>query len=226
MEALRMRKLTLWTFLAVVGIVSYTAYQNGTGNNSPAAANANTGGKTAAPAGGSIYLQRDKRWANDTIGGSGEKFGDVGCTVCCIAMAMEYCGINIDPGQLNKRLKENSGYTDKGWVKWFTTAAVTGNKLTIEMPKKPYSKKIDETLKLRYPVIAKGLTRWSKIPHWVLIVAKDKDGYLIKDPLGDGKKLDKFSKYGDQIQSIRIYKSGSTPKKLVNLSGCEGLFYF
>jgi len=207
MEALNMRKLTLWTLVVVIGIVGYTAFKNRTDNNTPAVTNANTAGKVSTPIGGSIYLQRDKRWANDTIGGSGEKFGDVGCTVCCICMAMEYCGINIDPGELNKRLKENGGYTDKGWVKWFTAAEVTGNKVTIEMPKKPTTEKIDETLKLGYPVIAKGVTRWNKIPHWVLIVAKDGEDYLIKDSLGDGKKLDKFSKYGDDILSIRIFKS-------------------
>ena len=107
-------------------------------------------------------------------------------------MAMEYCGIEIDPGELNKRLKENDGYTDKGWIKWFTTAEVTGNKLIIEMPSEPSTDKIDETLKLGFPVIAKGLTSWSKTSHWVLIVKKDGDDYLIKDPLGNGKKLDKF----------------------------------
>ena len=33
-----------------------------------------------------VYLQRDRAWEADRIGGTGETLGRVGCTVCCLAM--------------------------------------------------------------------------------------------------------------------------------------------
>jgi len=51
-----------------------------------------------------------------------------------------------------------------------------------------------------------------KIPHWVLIVAKAGEDYLIKDPLGDCKHLDKLSMYKSKIHSIRIFKSKTSDK--------------
>src|SRR6186997_253292 len=39
------------------------------------------------------YLQRDRRWAADPIGGSEKPLGAVGCTVCCLSMALAQHGI-------------------------------------------------------------------------------------------------------------------------------------
>ena len=156
-----------------------------------------------------IYLQTDSRWAYERLGGSGEEMRRTGCTVCCISMAMEYCGFKIDPGRLNRLLKVHSGYTTRGWVKWYALSRMTRNKIRIELPDRPSLKLIDATLKEGYPVIAKVLVGGG-ITHWVLIAAKDGDEYLIKDPLGSGKGLEKLSKYDSDILSIRILKSGDS----------------
>ncbi|MHC4388581.1 MAG: cysteine peptidase family C39 domain-containing protein [Planctomycetota bacterium] len=156
-----------------------------------------------------IYLQTDPRWADDRIGGSGEKMSAVGCTVCCICMALEHCGFEVDPGHLNELLKANNGYTRRGWVKWYTLSKLTANKISIELPAKPSFDLIDSTLRDGHTVIAKIFIR-QKIPHWVLIVEKDGDEYLIKDPLGNGKTLEKLSKYKSDIHSIRMLKNKSS----------------
>jgi hypothetical protein len=46
------------------------------------------------------------------------------------------------------------------------------------------------------------------IPHWVLIVGKDGRDYLMRDPLNDGKTLEKLSKYGSDIYGVRIVRPG------------------
>src|SRR5205809_8075672 len=40
-----------------------------------------------------VYLQRDRAWEADRIGGTGETLGRVGCTVCCLAMGLAHFGI-------------------------------------------------------------------------------------------------------------------------------------
>jgi hypothetical protein len=40
----------------------------------------------------------------------------------------------------------------------------------------------------------------------VLIAGKDGTEYLIKDPLGDGTKLDSLSSYNSNIYAIRIVR--------------------
>jgi hypothetical protein len=165
-----------------------------------------------------IYLQTDPRWADDRIGGSGEKMSAVGCTVCCICMALEHCGFEVDPGHLNELLKANNGYTRRDWVKWYTLSELTANKIGIDLPAKPSLDLIDSALRDGHTVIAKILIR-QRIPHWVLIVEKDGDEYLVKDPLGNGKTLEKLSKYKSDIHSIRMLKNKISGTKASTLVG-------
>ncbi|MHC4544741.1 MAG: hypothetical protein ACYSYL_09480 [Planctomycetota bacterium] len=55
---------------------------------------------------GAYFLQTDSRWANDPLGGSGESFSSVGCTICSIAMAASCLGYEITPKVLNSRLTQ------------------------------------------------------------------------------------------------------------------------
>ena len=155
-----------------------------------------------------IYLQTDPRWREERIGGSDETLGAVGCTVCCIAMALEHHGIHVTPAELNARLKAADGYTDRGWVKWHTVSTVTRNAVRIQVPKTPSPQRIDAALAGGSPVIAKVLI--SRVTqHWVLIVGKDGEDYLIKDPLGDGEALERLSKYSSGVQAIRIVRKAA-----------------
>jgi hypothetical protein len=153
-----------------------------------------------------IYLQTDPRWADDKVGGSGEKMRAVGCTLCCVSMALQYCGFAIDPGRLNELLKENNGYTRRGWIRWFAVSKLVDDKISVKIPGKPSAEIIDSTLSSGRPVIAKVMIRPS-VPHWVLIVGKEDGEYLIKDPLGNGSRLEKLSKYKSGVCSIRILKN-------------------
>src|SRR5204863_2140473 len=74
------------------------------------------------------YLQRDKAWAEDRIGGTGESFGRVGCTVCCLAMGLAHFGIQKTPGELNEWLKTDEGYSPRGWLRWETVSKLSARK--------------------------------------------------------------------------------------------------
>lgn len=152
-----------------------------------------------------IYLQNDPRWGDDTIGGSHESLAAVGCTVTSVSMALAHYGITLPPKQLNNLLKQHNGYTRQGWLIWHTIAVITDNKIRVEVPAAPSHALIDAALSARRPVIAKVLLH-NVIPHWVLVVGKAEQDYLIKDPLGNGKTLDKLSKFGSAVYAIRIVK--------------------
>ncbi|MEN8128180.1 MAG: C39 family peptidase [Planctomycetota bacterium] len=152
-----------------------------------------------------IYLQTDPLWADKHIGGSNEKVQNVGCTICCVSMGFAEFGIELKPDRLNMLLKKKHGYTDSGWVIWAAIPTVTDNKVNAEVISKVSYDVIDQAIQRGHPVIAKVYIN-DAIAHWVLIVGKDGIDYLIKDPLGDGKTLEKLSKYDSNIYAIRILK--------------------
>lgn len=153
------------------------------------------------------YLQRDPRWGNETIGGSAERLARVGCTLCSLAMALHHYGAETTPKELNDFLKRNNGYTIRGWLKWESVSGFTGGKVEMDYIGRPGFGRIDGALKNNHPVIAKVYIN-GVIPHWVLIVGKDGNEYLMRDPLGDGRTVGRISDYDSRIYAIRTLKRG------------------
>ena len=151
------------------------------------------------------YVQRDPEWAQDTIASSNETLARFGCMVCSLAMALDHYGIQVTPKSLNDYLKNNGGYTRRGWLKWDSVANISEGRVTLDYLGKASFPKIDSTLAKGEPVIAKVFI--NQTPHWVLIVGKDKTEYLIRDPLGDGKNLRRLSYYHSGLYDIRILKA-------------------
>jgi len=152
-----------------------------------------------------IYLQKDPRWQENLLGGSQETIGQVGCTLCCVSMALAHYDIQLMPDELNERLKENQGYTEQGWLKWHTVSQITRHQTRFVIPSQPRHDLIETALKQGEPVIAKIYLQPTQ-PHWILIVGKQGNDYLVKDPLGDGQTLDPISAINGAIQAIRILK--------------------
>jgi hypothetical protein len=156
-----------------------------------------------------IYLQGDSRWADEKIGGSDEALRAVGCTICCLSMALSQHGITLNPSELNRKLKEHDGFTEQGWIKWDAIAAVSEKRARVELPSQPSHRDIDEALSAGCPVLVKVFLR-PGVHHWVLLVGRDQKEYLMKDPLGDGKSLVPLSSIGSDIYAVRVVrKSGA-----------------
>jgi len=152
------------------------------------------------------YLQRDSRWADDTLGGTLETIARAGCTVCSLAMALDYYGVKVTPKELNDFLKRNDGYTTRGWLKWDSVSKISKGNVTLDYIGEPSFRKIDAALKSNQPVIGKVFIN-RVVPHWVLIVGKEETEYLIRDPLGDGESLRRLSHYGSDLYAIRVLKA-------------------
>lgn len=149
-----------------------------------------------------VYLQRDRAWEADRIGGTGETLRRVGCTVCCLAMGLAHFGIHKTPGELNGWLKTHEGYSPRGWLRWESVSKLTDGKVYVDFRAPLSHETIDAALKARQPVLAKVFIN-RVVTHWVLVVGKE---YLVQDPLGGGSKPDLLSRYSSGVHAIRILK--------------------
>ncbi|MDP2183228.1 MAG: hypothetical protein Q8K99_11755 [Actinomycetota bacterium] len=167
------------------------------------------GGESLAVSGtGSVpyYLQNDPAWAAETLGGSGETMGSAGCTVSCIASGVSALGSPMDPGEVCAALKSADGFTGSGEVIWSAVSEITGGKIRIELPVLSYDV-IDRELSQGRPVITKVMLS-ETVPHWVLIVAKDGQEYLVVDPLNQERRLVRLSERSATIHAIRVLRRG------------------
>jgi hypothetical protein len=152
-----------------------------------------------------FYLQRDPRWKDEAVGGSRESLGQVGCVVASLAMGLSHYGIRMTPAQLNDWLKTNGGYTSRGWLRWNAVARLTAGKVSAEVLPKPTHGHLDAALRGGQPVLVKVLLD-RLIPHWVLVVGKEGQEYLIRDPLGEARDPTPLSSYDSDIYGVRILK--------------------
>lgn len=154
----------------------------------------------------SHYLQADPRWASETIGGSSEPLSAVGCTLCSLAMALNRVGVAIDPPTLNRALKSNAGYTERGWVLWSAVAPASGDRARVHYHSRFDHGTIDRALRQRCLPIVKFILP-GPVPHWVAVVGKSGTDYLVRDPLDPKQKPVPLSKLTTQIQALRCIES-------------------
>src|SRR5213596_3522864 len=94
-----------------------------------------------------VYLQHDRAWEAERIGGTGETLGKVGCTVCCLAMGLAHFGIQQTPKELNEWLKTHQGYSLRGWLRWETVSKLTAGKAYVDFRAPLNHETIDAALK-------------------------------------------------------------------------------
>ncbi|MBJ7257988.1 MAG: C39 family peptidase, partial [Chthoniobacterales bacterium] len=64
------------------------------------------------------FAQNDPRWSWETLGNTPGTLGEEGCAVASAAMVLASYGADLDPGRLNAHLRDNGGFTDRGWLYW------------------------------------------------------------------------------------------------------------
>lgn len=152
------------------------------------------------------FAQADSRWANDRLGPTPGSLGAEGCAVASAAMVLAACGAETDPGHLNKFLKDNGGYTPRGWLHWEKAAEVPGTGAEHAYEADGSHFLIDWNLLRGNPVIVR-LRYPDGITHFVVIVGKQGHEYLVRDPgarHADG--LYYLSEFGSPIEALRFYE--------------------
>ena len=123
------------------------------------------------------YKQTDSRWANVTLGSSGQSIGKIGCATTALAMTESYrTGTTIYPHNMAKKLS----YTSGGAVYW-------PSGYTIITSSNGYLAKIYEALSEGKPVIV-GAKKSNGSQHYVVVTgvrtttALTTSSFLINDP--------------------------------------------
>ncbi len=148
------------------------------------------------------FLQTDKRWANETLGGSGESLKSDGCLVTAAAMALVNLGFKTDPGDLTYRLKAYDGFTSQGWLVWRGLEKATAGKA-----KTYYYKRKDDVVVRSclaagyYPLVKFNLP--SSKTHWVLVVKETDSGFYIRDPMIGSRTPISLASRTSKIDAVR-----------------------
>lgn len=169
---------------------------------------ASSGGKDLhlrLPDDGKTHLQKDKRWAADQLGTSTGTLGSHGCLVSSVAMACSDLGVKLTPQELNQRLKQADGFLPQGWVVWKAIPRVTEGRLTADYHPAASHAVMDKALEQgAYPVVKYFLL--GGIQHWCVIVGKDGQEYLARDPLRDDKEPVKLSELTAKVYALRVIR--------------------
>ena len=190
--------------LLVVGMIGTYFYMKGSNKPSPGAV-ASTGGEKLDLRLKTPYFfgQRDPRWGQMKIGGSGETIAAVGCTLCSLSMGICSLGGDTDPAELNQGLIANDGYTDRGWLIWAAVAKAEPG-MEVKVYEKPNHAAMDEALRAGQIPLVKFWIGMG-VPHWVAVVGKKGKEYLVLDPL-EGEQAIKLSSRTETIESLRVVR--------------------
>lgn len=146
---------------------------------------------------GCYYNQRDSQWGNMFLGGASYLMKDSGCFVTSIAMLASHYGKNVKPNDIASL---PAVFTNQGDIKW---APFSVNGVTISISWES-SGKLDQYLSSG-PVIAQLYSG----QHFIVILRKDGDNYIMNDPfLKDGynKPLSAGGYSTSNITSLRLVK--------------------
>jgi len=152
-----------------------------------------------------FYRQDDDRWGSETIGDTDDTLYAYGCTIASVALAASnLTGAEITPWELEQNLSKVDGFTDRGWLIWGKVQAATDGQVRAVYYDTPNHSDIDGCMETGgYPIVKIKLM--GAIVHWVAIVGRTKDQYLIRDPLY-GSREDgpvELSQRGKDIYSLR-----------------------
>jgi len=150
------------------------------------------------------YAQADARWGEERLGPTDRTLGAEGCAVSSAAMALGHYGVHATPGELNRFLLENGGFTEQGWIYWEAAAEFVPGRVRHAYEDLPSYRLIDWNLWLKNPVIVR-IRRPAGGTHFVLLVGKVGYEYVALDPGAGGRKVF-LSELQSPVEALRFYK--------------------
>jgi hypothetical protein len=150
------------------------------------------------------FAQSDARWGGDTLGPTDRSLAAEGCAVASAAMALGHYGIQTNPGELNRFLKETGGYTEQGWIYWEAAAELEPGKIRHAYEDLPSYRLMDWNLLRGNPVIVR-IRRAGGGTHFVLVVGKVGYEYVALDPGAGGRRLF-LSELRSPVEALRFYQ--------------------
>jgi hypothetical protein len=152
------------------------------------------------------FLQTDKRWARETLGGSNESLESEGCLITAAAMALVNLGFQTDPGDLSRNLKDYGGFNSRGWLVWSGLERATAGKAkTVFYDRKDdkgHANAVRACLSAGYyPLVKFDLPSGKN--HWVMVVKDTKQGFYVRDPMVNSRQPIPLSMRTKTIDAVR-----------------------
>ena len=175
-----------------------------------------------------ILSQCDPRWKGEKLGfNESASIGTDGCTLTCLTMLVNGYGFNETPDTLNRKLVElgpGNGFTDglivwEGLAKVFPKIVYRNNIVCRDRPAPLDS--INKSLDSGQPLIVEvdRSPSPSLESHWIILIARQDDDYLILDPWPfptDSGPVSLAGRYGfgnplDQVITAVVWYQDSSP---------------
>lgn len=148
--------------------------------------------------------QGDARWGGDKLGTSNTTISGYGCLITCVTMMLNHLGWAETPGTLNVKLRDNGGYHNGNLFVWGSLSALYPGVKFAYRYSGSATDKINASLAAGMPVIVHvdyNPSTPAIDEHWVLVVGRQGDDYIINDPK-DGKQLLFSTRYGVASKNI------------------------
>ena len=193
LEETKNDKITTDRFLQQIQkqLAAFKSFVKSSGAGSIIGANSLGGGSD-----GFYYSQRDERWANKTIGYSSENVLEVGCLLSSVAMTARKYGQNVTPLDLAGETDRFYGLTAYMKLPWKGVAGRSYQSIA--------TSNIDQELNDGNYVIVGVGGCGSGGSHFVVLVKKEGDDYIMHDPIY-GPDL-KFHSHYSNICSAATFK--------------------
>ena len=152
--------------------------------------------------------QRDPRWSNDIMGNSYFTVGEQGCLVTVASILLDYLGINIDPGIYNHLLSTNYGYAPPHNMYWKAPEILWAGQIKRAEYREfngytdEWQTAVDGILKDSRPALVE--VRMGFLQHWVIVIGKVGNSYIIYDPWYD--ETIPLTKHYDKVYRVVSYK--------------------
>ena len=139
------------------------------------------------------YVQWDRRWAYDALGGTNVAIGGCGPTVVAMALSGMLKDETITPKQISEIENANGYFTSLG-TKWSFFDFIA-DKYNLKSIKLSLSKEsINEAIDRGNPIIASVHPgKFTTVGHIILIVGKNNRNYIINDPNSYNRTLKVWS---------------------------------
>jgi len=168
--------------------------------------------------------QRDPRWSHIPLAnmGGAPSIGRWGCLLTCLTMLANNLGYNTLPDQFNRDMVTRGGFINGYFTRWealrvvYPDVSFDGKQ---DGPSADILRRIDASLQTGRPVPVlvdlTPTTAYSDIDqHWVLVVARSGEDYLINDPsnlmTGPTSLMGRYGKAGgklvDAVRSALFYR--------------------
>jgi Tol biopolymer transport system component len=139
-----------------------------------------------------FFSQRDPLWKDNLVGQSGSTISQIGCAMTSCAMVLKYFEVNTNPAILNDWLSSNTnnGYATSGAIYWAKPAEYSNEKMQFvssggSLTDNDNWAVLESELIQEYPVIVQvdfNPSTSALDEHWVVVIGKQGDEYLINDP--------------------------------------------